>query len=105
MRCQAIIPGAAVNALQTSERHPWVPGCGGEGLRETSSQGRLAGLPGDAKLLVAQVGRHLGITLLIVSSCCFSHAVDHTTKFPYEHKNFTSMVFLMFDSKELWQQQ
>lgn len=51
---QAITPVAAVNALESAERHPWLPE--GAPPEEPHSRGRLADLPGDAKLLVAQVG-------------------------------------------------
>lgn len=51
---QAITPVAAVNALDSAERHPWLPE--GAPPEEPHSRGRLADLPGDAKLLVAQVG-------------------------------------------------
>ena len=51
---QAITPIAAVNALDSDERHPWLPE--GAPPEEPHSRGRLADLPGDAKLLVAQVG-------------------------------------------------
>lgn len=51
---QAIAPGAAVTALDTTERHPWLAGCDQE---EHHSRVQLAELPGDSKLLVAQVGQ------------------------------------------------
>ena len=50
---QAITPIAAVNALDSAEKHPWLPGGGLP--EELHSRGRLAHLAGDAKLLVAQV--------------------------------------------------
>lgn len=53
--CQAISPKAAVDALGAAERHPWMPGCGSSGSDKPCGLGRLAGLPIDSKLLVAQV--------------------------------------------------
>lgn len=53
--CQAITPGAAVKALDATERNPWLPGCGDAPQEECPSRGRLVDLPGDSKLLVAQV--------------------------------------------------
>ncbi|KAK9862181.1 hypothetical protein WJX84_011393 [Apatococcus fuscideae] len=53
-RFQAIPRGAAVNA-DAAERHPRLPGCGSVPQEEPHSRARLADLPGDAKLLVAQM--------------------------------------------------
>ena len=39
--CQAITPGAAVKALDATERNPWLPGCGDAPQEECPSRGRL----------------------------------------------------------------